>query len=491
MSSLRPVAQPSAATFAQLLGSWRAGSGPAYRRLAEAIRRGVLDGRIVAGTRLPAEREAAAALDVSRTTVASAYTALREDGWLVSRQGSGSVVRMASTPVPQPLGLPGAVAPDDLELIDLTTASLPAPEPAFSASVSAALADLPRWSAGPGYHPLGLPELRAAIADYYTAADLPTTPEQVLVTNGAQHGLSLCLGELTARLDRVLIESPTYPAALDVVRRSNRTPMPIGVLPQAADPWPVDVLDSAFRQTASSAAYLIPDFHNPTGHVMSTDVRERVLALAGRRATTVVVDESFRELHLDPGPLPPRMASFDTDGRAITVGSLSKPVWGGLRIGWLRAPSSVIERLAMARSLADMAGPVIEQLIAVHVLASLDAHVAIQRQRLRDARTAVVAALREHAPDWSFAPPTGGAMLWVRLPEAVAGEAARIAPEYGVRLVPGTRFGPDGAMDNFLRIPLTRAPELLAAGVPRAVAAVNAARAGQRSGSPAAPALVP
>jgi DNA-binding transcriptional MocR family regulator len=192
---------------------------------------------------------------------------------------------------------------------------------------------------------------------------------------------------------------------------------------------------------------------------------------------TVVVDETFVELNIDDVEMPPPMASFG-DARTITVGSLSKPVWGGLRIGWLRADPSTVQRIAALRAITDMASPVLEQLVAVGVFECLDAIVSERRSLLRERRTELMAALDEHAPTWKYSRPHGGLFLWVELPSAAATSLSVRARERGVHFTPGPRFGAAGLLDRYLRLPFALPPDQL-----RHAVEVLAAEAGE----PAAP----
>lgn len=470
------VIRPSAATLRQMIGPWQDRPGPAYRQLAGSIRQAVTDGRLSIGARLPAERELSTALGVSRTTVTGAYSALRDEGWLTSRRGSGSVITIASgnffdnglSPARLPLD-PGS------DLIDLTTAGRTAPDEALDDAIERAVRRLRGLYRTDGYFPLGIAELREAVAERYCTDGVETSPDQILMTNGAQHGFSLALGDLTHALDRVVVESPTYPLALDLIRHTGRVPSPIGLIAGSAQPWLPDLVRSVFRQSAASAAFLIPDFQNPLGALMDAGTRAVVMESAEQAGTAVIVDESFRLMALDEIAMPPPMAYFDSAGSSVSVGSLSKPLWGALRIGWVRASTAVVGRLGIARALGDMSGSLLDQLIALEMMDRLDEVAARQVTRLRASRDLLIGELAREAPDWEVLRPAGGATVWVRLPQPVATDAARIAPRFGVLIVAGTRFGPDGTMDNYLRIPLTPEPERLRAAVPRIVAAVEAA----------------
>ncbi|MGI8589847.1 MAG: PLP-dependent aminotransferase family protein [Nakamurella sp.] len=480
----------SAATFSRRLGAGPAiGPGPAYRLLADRIRGAVLDGRLSVSSGLPSERDLATGLAVSRTTVAAAYALLREEGWLESRRGSGSRLRLPSAATEQtgrgigPAGLFGHPAPGREDEIDLATASLPAPIAALQQAVAAAVDDLPRHAAGTGYSPFGVPALRQAIAQHYCASGVPTAAEQILVTSGAQHAFTLAVQELSAPGDRVMVECPTYPVALDAVRGARRIPDPIGLPgPDSGhvEPWDCDLIAAAMRQTAPRLAYLIPDFQNPTGALMNEETRQRIVRVAQASNTLLLIDESFRDVPF-PGHehLPPRMAAFDNGLRVLSLGSLSKSVWGGLRIGWIRGASAMIDRLATSRALGDMSGPVLEQLIAVHLLADPQDAFDHQRRRLSDGAAVLSRALAERLPSWRTSDPHGGGSLWVALPGPFATEMARLAHTVGVRIAPGPRFGPDGTMESYLRLPFTQPPDTLITAVQR-LASVAERPAGRR-----------
>src|SRR3954463_6520812 len=282
--------------LARLLGSWRS-AGPAYASLARAIRLLVLDGRLPLRTRLPGEAVLAAAVEASRTTATAAYAALRDEGFLASRRGSGSWTRLPADPLLAPA--PTARGED---VIDLSCAASAAPEGALHAALAAATAELPRHLPGPGYDAAGLPVLRAAIARHLSERGAPTTPDQVLVTAGALHALTLLLRVLSGPGDRVLVEHPTYAAALDAVRAAGARPVPVPLL---ADGWDLEMLAATLRQAAPGLAYLIADHQNPTGLTLPPADRETLLALARATRTPLVIDEAIAGLHLEGGAVPP------------------------------------------------------------------------------------------------------------------------------------------------------------------------------------------
>ncbi len=447
----------SARSVAAMLGPAEVGL-PAYQSLAERLRRLVADGRIIRGTRLPSERELTAALGVSRTTVARAYEVLRDAGYLVSRRGSGSVATVPGGRAPTSRPLPPG---DDRDgWLDLTCAAPPA-VPGTAEAYEEAARELPRHLAGTGYDPYGLPDLRAAIADRFTARGLPTSAEQVMVTNGALGALGIVARAHLGPGDRVLMESPTYPNAIAALRRSGVRP--VG-LPLEAEGWDVEAVEIALRQSAARAAYLVPDFQNPTGRQMSAATREQVGAALRRTRTLPVVDESVAELALDVPPLPPLAVH---DSRTVTVGGANKLFWGGLRLGWLRAPVDQLEPLLDARLTLDLGTPLLEQLVLLRLLDGLDTALPARLEALRASRTALVDALRERLPQWRFQVPPGGLCLWCELPAPRSSALVAAAVEEGVLLAPGGQFGVDGGLESFIRVPYTLPPEQLVEAVSR------------------------
>lgn len=441
--------------LSRLLGGWR-GPGSAYHGLADSIEMLIQDGRLPLAARLPAERELAATLQVSRTTVSAAYQRLRNDGYLVSRRGSGSIVTRPDGEPGQTLGW--VPVPSRAGTLDLAIAALPADQPLLDKAVTEAIGQLPEYTSTHGYDPAGLPVLRAAIARRYSERGVPTTPAEILVTSGAQHGLDLLLRLLTRPGDRVLIESPTYPNALAAVSAYGCRPVPVGMDGE----WDVELFADTMRQSAPNLGYLIPEFHNPTGALMAAETRSALATTARRTGTYLVADESFADLSFDGPAPPPSMAAFDRGERVICLGSLSKSHWAGVRIGWIRASPALIRRLADGRAIIDMSPPVLEQLIGERLLAAGAEPIAFRRRLLAARRDTLVAALREAFPRWSFTVPDGGMALWVRLDAPVSSALAAAARRHGVVVAPGPRFGLAAVMERRMRIPFTLAePDLV------------------------------
>src|SRR5262249_49003319 len=188
----------------------------------------------------------------------------------------------------------------------------------------------------------------------------------------------------------------------------------------AADPAAVAVdVGRVARQTTARLAYLMPDFQNPTGLLLDGEQRGHLAAGLRRSGTVALVDETFVELGLDALPDAP-YAAFARADRAVTVGTVSKTFWGGLRIGWLRAESSLVQRLSAAAIRAHLSGPVLEQLAVCRLLDAADAALPAHRNRLRDQRDALVTALAAALPRWQVPVPPGGLVLWCGLPAPIS-----------------------------------------------------------------------
>ncbi|MDR6414162.1 PLP-dependent aminotransferase family protein [Pseudarthrobacter sulfonivorans] len=459
---MSPSLNPSA--LARLLGAWNLGAAPAYRELADVVRLLIMDGRIPLDVALPSERALAQTLGLSRTTVTAAYAGLREQGFLSAGQGSRGRTGIPHRTVP--VSAPGVALPDGI--LDLAYASLPATGEVVHRAFADALTDLPALLPGFGYDALGVPALREAIAERYTAAGVPTTASQILVTSGAQHALNIVLRTLAGRQQRVLVDHPTYPNALDAIRASGSRIIPVPLPPPtaagaAASPgWDMDAMVAALQQQRPAMAYMVPDFHNPTGRLMSDLQRRRLVRAAAASGTVLVVDETLRALNLDGGTTSP-LAAFSA--AVVSIGSLSKSHWAGLRTGWIRAEEDLLGRFIATRTTMDLGGPVVEQLAAAGLVRSLEEPLGARLATLRENRTVLLELLAEHLPDWQPERPAGGLTVWCRLPAASSTALTVIAPEFGIRLAAGPRFGAGGAFEQFLRVPFTLPPDQLETAV--------------------------
>ncbi len=429
------------------LGNWRTSSrsGPAYVGLSDAIRLLIIDGRLPVGARLPSERALADALRVSRTTVTAAYTQLRDDGYLNARRGARSTTALPVAPVP-PVRITSAAA-------NLAAATLAGPAAVLARSFAEAADQVTPYLHDIGIELTGVPALRSAIAERYCARGLPTDPDEVMVTTGALHAIGLILATYTQPDDRVLVEQPTYHGALAAMATRGVRPVPVALAP---DGWEIDAVEAAIRQLTPNLAYLIPDNHNPTGMTMPVSDRKRLAQIISETRTRTIVDETITDMWLDE-EVPPPFASVVTARRdlVMTVGSMSKSFWGGLRIGWIRADRSTLATIGALRPAIDMGTPIVEQIAAASLLAAEDEVLPERRDILRSRRALLLRLLDRHLPDWEPVPGKGGLSLWVRLPAPMSSALSAAASRMGLEIPPGPRFGLDGTLERFIRVPFT------------------------------------
>jgi DNA-binding transcriptional MocR family regulator len=486
-----------AAALADLLGRWSAAGGPLYRLLAGRIARLTDAGELPAGLRLPAERDLAAALSVSRNTVAAAYQLLRDDGMAESRQGAATrIVPHRTTPaaVHRANGFFASLLEASAVDADLSLATVDcAPQVAVALADPAAVLDPAETTAvarTSGYFPHGLPALRAAIAGHLTdRLRLPSSAGQIVVTTGAQQALDLLIRSEVLTGQPVAVEDPTFPGALDALHRAGARV--IGVPATAGlDP---ERLAHVIRTHRPALVYLIPSYHNPTGRLMPAAHRERIARLAAASPETLFIDDmTLAELPLGDGPAGafralPLAAIGSGQPNVVTIGSLSKLYWGGLRTGWIQASEGLVARLAAAKAAADQGSAAFQQAITAALLRGPHEEIVKWRgEWLRSRYDALAGALRANLPEWTWPEPDGGLTLWARLPgEADSGAFAQAALRHGVAVVPGRLLG-SGTGDTegtggtgdtegagYVRLAFTQPPDVLRAAV-RTLAAIPA-----------------
>jgi DNA-binding transcriptional MocR family regulator len=443
----------SARALSAALGGWRMRE-PAYEALADGIRLLCLDNRLAPRTALPAERELAAALQISRSTVAAAYRSLRDSAHITSTRGSGSVtLPLRRNDLGRASSIEGA--------IDLQQASPPA-WPGLAGVMSEVAQSSSTIVSRVGYDVFGRIELREAIARRYCDRGIPTTAGEIVVTTGAQSAIHLLASVLLGRGDRVLIETPTYPHAADALRRADARL--VGVPVTTDEGWDLDRAEQAFARTLPVLAYLMPDFQNPTSRSMGAEDRDAILQAAERSGTVLVLDETTADLDIDRGPVPAGFIDGDPS-LIVRVGSLGKTVWGGLRVGWIRAETDLIRRLVASRPAHDLGTPEFEQAIAAAVFPQFGAVVAQRSHVLRDGREAVVGALQAMLPEWRTPRADGGVSLWIELDAPLSSALVMDVRSRGLLLSAGPRFSVDGGHDRHLRIPFTASPDELSRGV--------------------------
>jgi DNA-binding transcriptional MocR family regulator len=478
----------------------RPGAAPLYRQLRDGVHAALLSGTLAAGMRLPPEREMAAALGVNRTTVTRAYQELVADGLVEPRGSAGTVVLppAGATSLPPPeappwlLSLPalgeGSLGPDPTLLRDVAASSVvgaglslaagaPGPDLLPVAELSACLGEaLDRWGrealgygAVEGFGPLR--EIIAARMD----PGLVGPGDGVLVVSGATQGLALVARALVERGDDVVVEAPAYPGALQTFALAGARL--IGV-PVDRDGLRTDLLEAVLARRRVRLIVVQPTFHNPTGAVLSAGRRERLLALARRFGVPILEDDPYHDLRFaDDGPGPLKLA--DRAGAVIYLGTFSKTVMPGLRVGWVVGSQPLLDRLVLAKQFSDLNTNATGQLMVARFLDSgrypphLRSVRAVYRRRCDHLRREL-AGVAEHleVPE----APAGGFYLWCRLR---AGPQARLlaalAAREGVAVVAGDAFGV-GAARGADRVRLsfsTCPPEVVPEAVRRLRAALD------------------
>jgi DNA-binding transcriptional MocR family regulator len=454
--------------------------GPLYLRISDGLKLLVDRGDVALGTVLPAERSLARSLAVSRSTVVAAYERLKRDGWLESRRGSGTWVRRPD-PAPERVD---AVATGRLFLtadgrigrsatgprvlledtIDLSVAALPATRAVREAIELPRGPELDELLAHHGYMPHGLPLLRQAVAERMLARGLVTDADRIVITTGAHQALSLIARQTVQAGDSVVLESPTFPGALDVVRRFGARAVPLPLDEQGAR---TDLLEDIVLRSGARLVYLAPDFHNPTGTVLPIERRQQVAHIAERTGITVIEDQSMAELDLDGIGLPPSIASLAPEATILTIGSTAKLFWAGLRTGWVHTPPDWGVRMLATKTVADLGSPLLDQLLSAHLLTQVDAVRGERVAQLRPHRDALAQALRTRLPDWRFTLPHGGLSIWAHLPSGNAEEFAELALEHRVAIVPGPALSVDDGNRRAIRMAYVETEERLIEAVDR------------------------
>jgi len=329
----------------------------------------------------------------------------------------------------------------------------------------------------------GDPQLRALLADRFSLRGLPAGADEILVTTGSQQALGLVASVLLDPGDAVLVENPSYLAALQCFGFAGARMVPVPCDGDGLDPEALPQLIAAHRP---KFLYVIPTFQNPTGRTLPAARRARLAEIAERHGLWLVEDDPYGELRYDGEPLAPIGSCPGARDRTVTISSLSKVLAPGMRIGWLRAPGALLRPLAIAKQAADLHTSTVDQRAAVAALraADLDEHIAFMRAEYRRRRDALLGALGDALPEGSsFSRPAGGMFVWARLPEGWdATELLRVALRHGVAFVPGAPFFATAPDERTLRLSFTAHPAAqILAGVGRLQAATSAFSGGRRA----------
>jgi GntR family transcriptional regulator/MocR family aminotransferase len=465
----------------------RSGRLPLARQIQLHIERLIGERLLAPGVKLPASRELARDLGVNRTTVALAYEELVAAGWARAHVGQGTFV---ADQAPAAVEVPRAPSPR----FDWTGF--------LSKSAQVSAADARRrqqWSrvphAGPGlisfaggmpdsglfptdafrrvlnrvireegrellqYYPArGYAPLREYLAGYLLRFGLEARPEEILIVNGSQQGFDLIARTLLDPGDFVAIEQPSYPRAMQVFRAFGAQMLPV---PMVGGGLSVEALERLLERQSPKLVYCQPSAHNPTGLTMPASARQRLCDLARRHRLPVIEDGFDGTLFYGERP-PAPLKALDASGLVVYIGTFSKILFPGLRLGWLVAAPELIERLEMAKDLSDIHTSPLIQAAVYHFCRQrlLDRHQARVLREYARRRNALVAALHRHMPaDVQWTESQGGFSLLVTLPEGMdAVVLLERAAARGVAFTPGNAFFADGGGERTLRLSFSALP---------------------------------
>jgi GntR family transcriptional regulator/MocR family aminotransferase len=470
----------------------RLNTTPLYQQIETYLRQSILSGTLPAETRLPAARQVAQDLGISRITVENAYAALESSGLVARRTGSGTYVLPAGSLVPPmrgdtpdwPLWQHDTVSAAGLEQLHAGKEAAPVRPDTIAFT---GFGDPRRFPVDDFYKAIkevmrrdgitalefddmhGYGPLRATIAHVLSSQGVQARPDNVLITSGSQQALALIAQILLKPGDVVLVENPTYDGALDLFRSQH-----IKLIGCPTDAWGMQVenLEPLLQQHHPRLIYTIPNFQNPTGACLSLPRRRQMIALADRYNIPILEDDFAGELRYE-GQAQPALKALDPGGRVIYVGTFSKLLMPGLRVGFLIAEGPIYDLLAQMKRVNDLAtSSLTQRALEVYVtVGRYQAHVRRSCLVYRRRRDTMIRAIGRHLPaSVQVTAPQGGLFAWLHLPEGVSAvELLAPAAEEGVAYAPGSRFFPQQAEgEHYLRLNFaTQTPEDIDEGIRR------------------------
>lgn len=449
---------------------------PAFLRIAQAVMRDVRRGRLHAGQRLPGSRTLADQLGVHRNTVLAALTELESQGWISTEQARGTFISEA---LPEqlaersrrglaPLGVrltsePDFLKPREFELPrDVLHFSAGTPDPRLVPIEL--IARTWRRVVRRGGHrlleygnPGGHPGLRAGLAELLsTVRGVPAKAEQVVITRGSQMAVDLLARSIIEPGDGVAVETLGYRPAWEALRLAGAVLHPIPVDSEGLD---VGALERVLKKTRLRAVYVTPHHQYPTTVTMSAARRLALLSLARRHGVLVIEDDYDHEFHFEGRPVLP-LASADEHGVVAYVGTLSKVLAPGLRLGWVVAPTELAERLTRMRAVMDRQGDHPMEATVAELLeeGELQRHMRKMRTVYLKRRDLLVKRLRAQLSNaLHFDVPAGGISVWAKTKKGIdVGGWAKRALRLGVSVHTGSRYTFDGAEPGAMRLVFAR-----------------------------------
>lgn len=446
---------------------------PIYKQIARYFEEQILCGELAPGTALPTERELAQLLQVNRSTVTTAYEDLRATGLVHSIQGSGTWVNHHLWGV-APRKLPnwqqytngGAFLPtlpllqsirkasQDPTVIQLSRGELSPPLTPTSILEELIREQTPLLSLEYP-HPKGDVQLREAVADHLREEySINADPEQILITSGAQQALHIITLCLLSPGDAIAMEGPSYAYSLQMFPSAG---LRLYLLPVDDGGLRPEEVRSLYQKHKIRMIFTNPTFQNPTGTILPLHRRKELLAICEELRIPIVEDDAYGAItHLDTPSLPPSLMALNQKGggsSVIYIGSLSKVIGPGLRIGWIVGPRSVINRLADAKQQMDYGtNSFTQQLVSRYLSQPLwKRQIATLQSELMQRRNQMLAALDEHLRDWAkWTVPKGSYHIWCKLNQPIPDKVLLTsAIQHGILMSPGGIYGADPGYVRF------------------------------------------
>ena len=478
---------------------------PIYLQISRSIKDQILSGGLPEGFKLPPERLLAAELGVNRSTILNAYRELKADGLVDAHVGRGTSVLPRRFPeasaagghpmpwrelmcdrlarVQDPLVRDLLETAEQRDVIALSV-GLPAPELLPLGAVEEVQATLLRelGTATLLHCPTeGVTALRESVATLMTERGIDATVDDVMITSGSQQGLDLVARVLLDPGDAVVVEEPSFFGALQVFRGAQARLLGV---PVDAGGMRTDALEAVLERQRPKLIYTLPTFQNPSGVEMAPARRRHLLDLAARFQVPVLEDDTYSDLRYEGEPVAP-LKAMDRNGHVLYLGSFSKVLFPGLRVGWMVAPRTVLRQLVLAKQALDLHSSTPGQWLIDRLLRGgyYRPHLDRVREAYRHRRDVMLDALRQAPSELSWRRPAGGFYVWCRFPRTISqsrliGEAASRRVSY----LPGTACFVDDPGDNHLRLNFTfSTPEAIRTGVGRLLEAFRAVAAEPRA----------
>ena len=444
-----------------------------YKQIIEQIKNQIGDGRLPPGTRLPTVRHLAEELGVTRLTIQNAYSELQTTGWLEATVGRGTFVSQSARPsrlATTIMSSSGESLTPDAVITNMMLIHQLESDPATGIRSMAVAAPDSRFFPAEEFwaslislqsdaqllvaygSPQGDPVLRVEMSELLQRRGLNATPDEIIITSGATHGLALVAQALASPGDTVLVEQPTYMGFLHVLKAQKL--QPIGVPLEAEGPQ-LDLLERAVVQHRPRFFYTAPSFQNPTGLCTSIERRHKLIELAEKYGFILVEDDIYGRLAYDAPP-PTPMKALDCSGSVVYLSSESKVLMPGIRVGTVVAPRPLHDRLLSLRRATDLCGPpLLQRALAGFLQAKgMQRHLRRVLPIYRKRRDTLMRALRRNMPEQvTWTEPQGGFCCWLTLPNLTTlHDIHRAALQIGLVLAPGDVFLTEPGTQIHLRL---------------------------------------